>query len=83
MNAEDSDITYTVLTSRIDVAKGFMLIDSEYKKAKKKLHAYAAHANISTNHHEQTARDHIQAIAHAAPVRTLTRLQPTRLQLVY
>lgn len=83
MNAADSDITYTVLTSAIDVAKGFILIDSEYKKAKKKLHAYAAHANISTSHHEQTDKEHIQAIAYAAPVRTLIRLKSTRLQLFY
>lgn len=72
MNAEDSDITYTVLTSRIDVAKGFMLIDSEYKKAKKKLHAYAAHANISTNHPEQRARDHNRTRSSGAHVDTVS-----------
>lgn len=52
VNAEDSDITYTVLTIGVDVAKAFILIDTEYNKAKRNLHAYAAHASLSTNYHD-------------------------------
>lgn len=76
MNAEDLNVTYIVLTSGNDVVEE-LHTDRFGENAKELLHAYAVHANISANHHEQTAKDHIQDRIHAAPACTLIRLKST------